>query len=166
MRIYTTILVAGLAILSSSDALSIPRDTKYVVHERRQTHRAGAHLTKRSQVNSGSLLPMRIGLTQVDLHRGYDLVMDVSHPESKNYGKHYSAEEVNKLFAPAAETVQAVRNWLISSGIAEERIKVSDNKGWFAFDAYKEEAEELFRTQYYQEEHSRYASKYLVGCDQ
>jgi len=166
MHTFATVLVAGLALLESSAALSIPRDAKYVVHEKREDHHAGVNLAKRSQIGSGSLLPIRIGLTQPGLEHGYDLVMDVAHPDSKNYGKHYSAEEVNRLFAPTAETVQAVRNWLIDSGIAEHRIKVSDNKGWLAFDAEIHEAEELFRTQYFQQEHSKHANKYSVGCDQ
>lgn len=163
---FATAVTAGVALAGSSAALSIPRDSKYVLHEKREEHRAAFSLTKRSKIGFGSILPVRIGLTQRDLHRGYDWVMDVSHPESQNYGKHWTASEVNKAFAPTAETVQAVRGWLIQSGIAEDRITVSDNKGWLAFDADIEEAEELFRTSYYEHEHRSDSTKYSVGCDE
>ena len=162
-----TVLTACVALLGSTAALSVPRDANYVLHEKREGLQATSFdLAKRSPISSGALMPIRIGLTQPELHRGYDLVMDVAHPESSNYGKHYSAEDVNRMFAPTAETVQAVRDWLISSGVAEHRIKVSDNKGWLAFDARLEEAEELFRAHYYENEHTTRPDKYTVGCDE
>jgi tripeptidyl-peptidase-1 len=166
MRSLTLALTAAVALLNTTAALSIPRNVKYVTHEKREGPHASHALTKRSPISPDSLLPIRIGLTQRDLHLGYDYILDVSHPESKNYGKHYTAAEVNKLFAPTAETVQAVRDWLISSGIAEHRIKVSDNKGWLAFDAAVEEAEELFRASYYQQDHHSAPNKFNIGCDE
>ena len=90
--------------------------------------------------------------------------MDISHPESINYGKQWTAPQVNKAFAPTAATVSAVRDWLVGAGIGESRISVSDNKGWLAFDAAVEEAEMLFRTQFYEHEHVD-SDKYTVGCD-
>jgi tripeptidyl-peptidase I len=68
------------------------------------------------------------------------------------------------MFAPAAETVQAVREWLTSFGIHESRVVHSDNKGWLAFDATVEEAEKLLLTEYYEHEH-RYSPNVRVGCD-
>jgi tripeptidyl-peptidase-1 len=165
MHYLSAVVAATAAFASLSDALTIPNDAKYVLHEKREAHLDIVAKTKRSTVNA-ALLPVRIGLTQPDLHRGYDMVMDVSHPESSNYGKHLSAVDVNTVFAPSAKTVQTVRDWLISSGIAADRIKQSDNKGWLAFDAHVEEAEELFRTKYYQAEHPSRADKYSVGCDE
>jgi tripeptidyl-peptidase-1 len=69
------------------------------------------------------------------------------------------------MFAPATETVQAVRNWLTMFGIHESRIVHSDNKGWLAFDATVEEAEKLLVTEYYEHEH-RHRSNIRVGCDE
>lgn len=162
----STFLTAGAALVSCGLTLSIPRDVEYVIHEKRDQQHASSALTKRSPVAGNAMLPFRIGLTQRGLEQGYDQLMDVSHPESKNYGKHWTAAEVNKFFAPTAETVQTVRDWLIQSGIASHRITVSDNKGWLAFDATVAEAEELLRAEYYEHAHHSDENKFTVGCDQ
>ena len=77
-----------------------------------------------------------------------------SHPASPNYGKHWTSEQVANAFAPSTETADAVRNWLISSGISEDRIAHSDNKGWFALNASVYEAEDLLKTEYHRYEHA------------
>jgi tripeptidyl-peptidase-1 len=162
---FSTLLTASVALTSSAFALSIPLDAKYTVHEKREAHRDAFNFAKRDVLGSNAIIPIRIGLTQRDLHRGYDWLMSVAHPESPSYGKHWSAAEVNKAFAPTAETVTMVREWLIRAGIAEHRITMADNKGWLAFDAQVEEAEELFRARYYMHEAGR-GGKYSVGCDE
>jgi tripeptidyl-peptidase-1 len=68
------------------------------------------------------------------------------------------------MFAPAEETAQAVREWLLMFGIHDSRIVHSENKGWLAFDATVEEAEKLLLTEYYEHEH-RHSSNVRVGCD-
>jgi tripeptidyl-peptidase-1 len=68
------------------------------------------------------------------------------------------------MFAPEDDTVNAVRDWLISTGIHPSRLVHSDNKGWLAFEASVEEAESLFLTEYYEHEH-QHSSKVRVGCD-
>lgn len=156
------VAAAVAALVSLCEA--IPSASNYVLHEKRATSHNS--ITKRSKLDARSVLPIRIGLTQRDLHMGYDWLMDVSHPESDRYGKHWTAEEVNKAFAPTAETVQAVRDWLMSTGVADERITVSDNKGWLAFESTVEEAEKLFKADFYQREHHKDEAKYMVGCDE
>jgi subtilase family serine protease len=87
-----------------------------------------------------------------------------SHPESPKYGQYWTQDEIHDLFAPAEETIQAVREWLQMFGIDDSRIVHSDNKGWLAFDATVEEAEKLLLTEYYEHEH-RHSSNVRVGCD-
>lgn len=69
------------------------------------------------------------------------------------------------MFAPADESVQAVRDWLTTFGIHDSRVVHSDNKGWLAFDATVEEAEKLLLTEYYEHEH-RHSPSIRVGCDE
>lgn len=88
-----------------------------------------------------------------------------SHPDSPKYGQYWTQDEIHDLFAPAEETVQAVKEWLQTSGIEDSRIVHSDNKGWLAFDATVEEAENLLLTEYYEHEH-RHSSNVRVGCDE
>ena len=68
------------------------------------------------------------------------------------------------MFAPDEEIVQAVKEWLLSSGIHGSRVVHSENKGWLAFDASIEEAERLLLTEFYEHQHPG-TSKTRVGCD-
>lgn len=153
---------SAFVLVLSSWCSAIPTSGKYVLHEERSAMTVG--LQKRSKLAGSHLLPVRIGLTQSNLDLGHDWLMDVAHPESPNYGKHWSTSDVNKAFAPSTETVHAVRDWLIGSGINHRRITISDNGGWLAFDASVEEAEKLFRAQYHEYGHVD-NDKYSIGCD-
>jgi tripeptidyl-peptidase-1 len=104
-------------------------------------------------------------LARSQKHLGYANRLYRSHPDSPKYGQYWTEEEIHDMFAPATETVQAVRNWLTMFGIHESRIVHSDNKGWLAFDATVEEAEKLLVTEYYEHEH-RHRSNIRVGCDE
>ncbi|KAL9108243.1 MAG: hypothetical protein Q9227_006981 [Pyrenula ochraceoflavens] len=69
-------------------------------------------------------------------------------------------------FAPHEDSVNAVREWLTSSGgIAKSRITHSDNKGWLAFDATVEEVEALIKAEYHQYEQPS-NGKTFAACDQ
>lgn len=58
------------------------------------------------------------------------------------------------MFAPTDESVNAVKEWLTSSGIHDVRITHSDNKGWLAFIASGDELESLLHTEFYDYEDS------------
>jgi tripeptidyl-peptidase-1 len=85
---------------------------------------------------------------------GLQLITTRSHPDSKSYAKHWTAEQVDDTFAPDQKTVDMVREWLIDFGIDSGRITHSDNKGWLAFDATTDEAERLLHTKYDLYEHA------------
>ncbi|KAF7909907.1 uncharacterized protein EAF01_003625 [Botrytis porri] len=149
------------AVLPNSDTLS-PRSS-FVSHEKRNAPHT--QWMKRDRIASTALLPVRIGLSQGNLEKGHDFLMDVSHPESPNYGKHWTAEQVHEMFAPSEETINIVRSWLVDSGIAASRIVHSDTKGWYAFDATTSELETLLNTQYYTYEHSS-TDEIAAACDE
>lgn len=71
---------------------------------------------------------MRIGLRQINLQEGHDLLMDRSDPKSDNFGKRMNAREVIDFFAPPRESVEVVRDWLVAEGINATRITQSINK--------------------------------------
>ncbi|KAF2717180.1 subtilisin-like protein [Polychaeton citri CBS 116435] len=142
-------------------ALAAPA-TNHVLHEKR------AHSTsweKRDRLHGDVKLPMRIGLTQQNIDFGHEFLMDVAHPDSPSYGRHYTAEQVTDLFAPSADTVQMVKSWLEDAGIAVDRITQSVNKQWLQFDAKTSEVEELLKTKYHFYEHSRSGSS-SIACDE
>jgi tripeptidyl-peptidase-1 len=56
--------------------------------------------------------------------------VEISHPDSKNYAKHLSQEEVHSMFAPAEESAEIVKNWLLGSGLfSKNDIIEYENKG-------------------------------------
>lgn len=71
---------------------------------------------------------------------------------------------MHDTFAPSAEAVDEVRNWLHAAGIDKSRVVHSDNKGWLAFDAYAHEAENLFMAEFYEHKHMSTDSM-KIGCD-
>ncbi len=83
------------------------------------------------------------------MHRVEELLMEVSHPESPRFGQHYSPNEVVDLFAPSAETISAVTNWLVDAGFARDSLRMSANKGWISMDATAAQVEELLKTEYH-----------------
>lgn len=58
-----------------ANALAFPTAVTHTLHERRVTLPRG--WTKSSRVDGGSILPMRIGLIQTNLHKAHDLLLDV-----------------------------------------------------------------------------------------
>jgi tripeptidyl-peptidase-1 len=75
-------------------------------------------------------------------------------PASANFGKHRSFEEVIEAFRPSQQIENNGRERLIDNGIPSKRISHSENKGWFAFYATAEEAENLLYTEYHEYEDS------------
>ncbi|KAF8855369.1 subtilisin-like protein [Acephala macrosclerotiorum] len=136
---------------------------KHIVHERRGT--IPKPWIKRNRVDGTAELPIRIGMTQSNLDKGHDLLMEVSTPGSTKYGKHYTAEEVADIFAPAQATVDAIHEWHVSAGIAAEKISQSVNKQWMQLDVTAVDLEYLLQTEYHVYEHAE-TRKTTVACDQ
>jgi tripeptidyl-peptidase I len=89
MKLSLFPVIGGL--LAQVSAAPVPGP--YVVHEKRD-----AQTTKWSRsaikLPRDAIIPISIGLTRRNLENGYEFLMDVSHPESPNYGKHWSPRKV------------------------------------------------------------------------
>ena len=139
MRFVHAILATAAA------AVVIPSD--YVIHEKRATP---GNYDRRLEPHVR--LPIRIGLKPNENARqlAEKWLMDVSHPRSEKYGQHWSREEVIDAFAPSDDIVEAIIKWIVGSGgIEKERIAHTSNKAWISFNATAEEAEQLFKTEYF-----------------
>lgn len=152
---FSLFSIGALAVGS----LALPSVT-HVVHEKRDRLPPGWQYHEK--LESSKVLPMKIALTQSNLDKAEEFLMDVSHPESPNFGKHWTHEDIANKFAPSQESVDTVRSWLISSGIAPERISRSQSLGWLKFDATVAEAESLLQTEYHLYKHS--TGKPHVAC--
>lgn len=145
MRIVAVVqIVATLVVAVSASRVSASR---HVVHERRSV--PPQHWRRHSRLHSAFEFPVRIGLTQQNLHRAEEFINEVSHPESKYYGQHWSAQKVMETFAPKQETIDTVKAWLEQSGIELGRVKMSPSRNWMEFNATAEEAERLLKTEYH-----------------
>ena len=71
--------------------------------------------------------------------------------------------QVIELFAPKQETIDAVHNWLRSSGLDKSRTRLSSGRNWIHFNATIAEAERLLQTKYKVYEHS--SGQLHIACD-
>ncbi|RAK75328.1 S53 family peptidase [Aspergillus fijiensis CBS 313.89] len=142
MKFLSSFVALSLAALSGALPAS-----DHVVHEKRSS--ASTLWQKAARVNGTENVIVRIGLTQNNLDRGYEYLMDVSDSVSPNYAKFWTPEKVAETFAPSNETVTAVRQWLIEAGVDSSRLSQTKNKAWIVFNATTAEAETLLHTQYY-----------------
>ncbi|RDW84876.1 putative tripeptidyl-peptidase 1 [Coleophoma cylindrospora] len=154
--IATCALFAGVI---AAPALSSKR---HVVHERRERLPAGWR--KEAKSPSHAVLPMRFGLSQSNLDRADEFLMDVSHPSSPNFGKHWSPQQIAETFAPTEEAINAILDWLTESGIDKERIKLSPGMNWVNANLTVTEAESLLQTKYWHFIHVGSGTSH-VACD-
>jgi len=169
MRQCSRVIVAftaGLASLATS-VTGLP-SSEYVVHEARSPTTTGQSTShsrwkRGSRLDPDAIVPLRIGLTQNNLHLGPDKLMEVAHPSSGNFGKHLTEDEVHGFFAPSDDTFSAVHSWLVGVGINETDIRRYANKGWLAVDLPVSKVEDMFRAQYHEHESEEGVLK--IGCD-
>ena len=146
MLLVPRLLVAialGLAVSASAPQLS-----SRVAHETRTVVPRGWAPVRRAA--GDAVLPLRIALSQPNLASIEDYLMDVAHPDSHNYGAHWSADKVAQTFRPSPEASETVRAWLAQGGVALERVRTSKSGGWLSADITVAEAEALLGTEYHE----------------
>ena len=113
--IYIAMKLSALAIASGFAALALaaPAPPSYVVHEKREVQTGKWSRRRDIKLNRDAIIPMSFGLTQRNLENGYDFLMDVSHPESKNYGKHWSMEKVFRNISEKEIDADKVRSRIL-----------------------------------------------------
>ncbi|CCM05401.1 uncharacterized protein FIBRA_07617 [Fibroporia radiculosa] len=151
----TLVLCLSVANVSASSSR--------VVHESRSGIPSGWVPVRRAEANS--VLPLRIGLAQPNLENMEAYIMDVSHPESPNFGKHWSPAKVAHIFRPTEVAMDTVRKWLFESGIEEHRVKLSPSGGWMLANVTVEEAEQLLGTEYYVYQHDEAETEHIACAD-
>ncbi|KAM5536931.1 hypothetical protein V8D89_009478 [Ganoderma adspersum] len=147
--------------LASLAAAAPSRPSNLIVHERRAQEPRDWVLSRR--LDPTTVLPMRFGLTQSNMHKVEEMLMSVSHPTSPTYGQHFSMKEIVDTFAPSTETIERVVDWLVGEGIDKQRLKLSPSKGWIEVDATAEEAERLIDAEYHVYTHAETGAQ-QIGC--
>ena len=159
--LLSVISVCGL--LAAAIAAPTSESKRHVVHERRDN--LPSHWKRSVKLPADAFLPMRIALTQRNLDQAYDFLMDVSHPESPNYGKHWSPKKVAETFAPSKEAYASVVDWLSEAGVVGSRVKQSQSLNWIHADVTVAEAEGLLKTKFYEYTHSA-TGQVHVACEE
>lgn len=73
-------------------------------------------------------------------------------------------KQIIELFAPAPESIDAVHNWLTSSGIEPSRISLSRGRNWLNVNASITEVEGLLKTEYKVYEHT--TGQKHIACEE
>ena len=132
-------------------------------------------------------VPVRVALKQRNLEHADRFVDEISHPHSPRYGQsrlcnsylamespyrltyistgqHWTAEQVANMFAPSKVTSDRTVQWLVASGIDEDRLSFSTGRNWVEFDATVAEAERLLNTEYHLFENTK-TGGHRLACD-
>ncbi|KAG5970552.1 hypothetical protein E4U55_001614 [Claviceps digitariae] len=152
-------LLAGLV----ATGLAMPSDS-HVLHERRDLDKSTSWI-KRQLANDEQIIPIRIALKQENLDKAMDLIMEVSDPDSPKYGHYYKSAQVTDMFAPKQETIDAVKDWLVDSGVSAQSITLSKSKGWIEFDSKVGKLRSLVKADYHVYEHAQSRSE-RIGTDE
>lgn len=95
---YSTYTLLLWSLVIVGHASPVERGHNHVVHEKRDIAPSGWAI--RERLSHDTRLPLRIGLKQRNLHLGPQYLDQVSNPQSKNYAKHWSAEQIRDMFSP------------------------------------------------------------------
>ena len=142
MRTFVQVLAVCFVALAAPS-----QHSNHVVHERRTFEPTG--WVRSHRANADDIIPLHIGMKQQNLHMLEDLLMEVAHPDSPTYGQHWTSEKVVEFFAPSESTIGSVRTWLGASGIVEDEVRLSPNKGWIELNLTVATAERLLNTEYH-----------------
>ncbi|KAG6004438.1 hypothetical protein E4U43_000737, partial [Claviceps pusilla] len=82
-------------------------------------------------------------------------------PSSAKYGHYYKRDQVIDLFAPKQATIDAVKNWLVKSGVSAQNITLSKNRGWIKFHSSVQKLQSLVKADYHVYEHLRSRSDHI-----
>jgi tripeptidyl-peptidase-1 len=113
-------LFAYALLLYAASAIGVQRLANHTLHERRFALHAG--WVKDGQPALDMTLPLRFVLAQSNLDHIEEYLMNVSDPDSRHYGQHWTADQIKRTFAPSNESISMVVNWISATGIHENRI--------------------------------------------
>ncbi|TQV94424.1 alkaline serine protease AorO [Cordyceps javanica] len=133
----STFLIASLA----AGAIALPSDI-HTVHQRRSPMQ-NARFERRSTVNADTKIPFQIALKQNQLQQAEDQLYDMQVLAVQ------SDEDVVKMFAADDQSIETIKQWLISHGISEKNIHVNPTKTWITVDTTAGLVEKALKTRYH-----------------
>ncbi|UNI15307.1 Tripeptidyl-peptidase I [Purpureocillium takamizusanense] len=164
-------MMRNLVLLSALSACVLSAPASYgphVLHQKRSEEWHYDAWVKREAADPTTKVPVSIALKQRNLERGMDLLMEVSDPThgSGKYGQWYTREQIMDLFAPSDDSVAAVKDWLVRSGVAKSSIVVPKTKGWVHFDSTVGQLESLTQADYHIYSHVSTRDEDHIGTEE
>ncbi|MBW0483839.1 hypothetical protein O181_023554 [Austropuccinia psidii MF-1] len=117
---------------------------------------------------TSTLRHFKFGLKQSNLNTLYDELIKVSDPVSSSYGSHWTPDRIRDHFAPAAESVEKVSQWLrnhTSNFPRKRQITLSKGRNWVNIQLTLKEAEELLDTRYHMYLHE-HTGRTHIACEE
>ena len=90
---------------------------------------------------------MNLAVGQQNTRTFEQIVLDVSTPGHRNYGKHLSRRDLKGLLRPRRETSALILSWLEESGVPKRSIV--DDGDWIHFVISISQAERMLQTRFY-----------------
>lgn len=148
---FILVALLSLTLLAHANTSAASPSYDYNLHEKRSFIPSGWSLVRRQ--HGSTSIPLKFGLKQSNIDRLEELLNDVSHPDSPNYGNHWTPAQIAETFAPSNHSINTVRTWLTYAGVDASRIRLSSSKSWLQINATVGEAERLLKTKYHVYEH-------------
>lgn len=83
---------------------------------------------KLHRVEPDKILKLTLAIKQQNKDKLERLLLDVSDPDSINYGKYLSVKEITKLVSPHQKSIDILRIWLANNGIASRHCDLTLNR--------------------------------------
>lgn len=114
MSLHLTLILAICALVSYGEGADV------APHESLVNVPSG--FSNRGPAPSNTTLDLRFALRPNNLSGLETVLYDISNPDSSNYGKHLSRQEVEAYVAPSGETTKAFQAWLTSNNLGASPI--------------------------------------------
>lgn len=107
---------------------------------------------------------VRVAVAQRNIKQAEQWLLQISHPLSPLFGRHWEYQQVLDWFSPDPEATQAVVSWLQQSGVTSSQIAQTQD-GSLVFNATIREMEDIFKTSYglYGQDHN---PQLYLGCEE
>ena len=89
-------------------ALEEDQDLQYWKHE---------GWVEKEKVGPQTVLELSFALKQKNVDQLEELLLEVSNPDSKLYGKYLSVDQITELISPTKQTIGVVKSWLANLGV-------------------------------------------------
>eukprot|EP00933_Yihiella_yeosuensis_P058104 TRINITY_DN5832_c0_g2_i1.p1 TRINITY_DN5832_c0_g2~~TRINITY_DN5832_c0_g2_i1.p1 ORF type:complete len:607 (+),score=132.36 TRINITY_DN5832_c0_g2_i1:73-1821(+) len=143
------ISASGLLLAVLAAAADVPTSTKVLMEN---GHRPISHgWALKGKPHPEERLQLTFAVKQQGLHDLKEALFRVSDPDSPDYGKHLSNEEIQKLTAPDEKHLKVVREFILSHGAVPEA--ATPNSDFITAEVSVALAEKMLATEYFRFSH-------------